>query len=564
MSRLSVTSINTRGLVDLVKCSSVFSFLHSEGHDIALLQECNIPYKSNYRPFQDRWKCGHSIWSGDNKNKSSGVVILFRGWHFEIQQVQDVVNGRLLYVDVKLNGIAFRIINVYCPPDLQERKEILKEIASILICGREVIMGGDFNCIIAKEDRKSIATIKLDSSSIDLMNIIKDFKLIDIFRVQNPNIPGFTWSNGSSFSRIDFVFSSPTIEVVESSLKPVFFSDHVKVDCVVKINGSSMRGPGLWKLNINLLKDSTVVSKLREKLNHWKSLQELYSSVGDWWEDLKIRIRRFFIQESKKAMSKSNIQFKKCQKDLQILYSMAHFGFDVVEDIVKLKKEMTKIMAHKSKSYIIRSRVQHMESNEKCTRYFFRKLIGSSSLDSLKIQDDQIITGTHNIVSHVHSFYKNLYRSKNIEEEDMMIFLSEVGNNIRGDFRMDEINLCVDDLTQAVRSMSNNKCPGADGLPKEFYITFWEDLKEPLLTMFMESLRIGKLPSSLREGVISLMFKKGDKQDLKNWRPLTLLGVDAKILSKALFLRFSLLCLSLLVAIKHVALRGVPYKIIWH
>uniref|UniRef100_A0A671P7J0 CCHC-type domain-containing protein n=1 Tax=Sinocyclocheilus anshuiensis TaxID=1608454 RepID=A0A671P7J0_9TELE len=78
-------------LVDLVKCSSVFSFLHSEGHDIALLQECNIPYKSNYRPFQDRWKYAHSIWSGDNKNKSSGAVILFRGWYFEIQQVQEVV-----------------------------------------------------------------------------------------------------------------------------------------------------------------------------------------------------------------------------------------------------------------------------------------------------------------------------------------------------------------------------------------------------------------------------------------------------------------------------------------
>ncbi len=97
----------------------------------------------------------------------------------------------------------------------------------------------------------------------------------------------------------------------------------------------------------------------------------------------------------------------------------------------------------------------------------------------------------------------------------MMTFLSEVGKNIQGDFRIDEINLCVDDLTQAVMSMSNNKCPGADGLPKEFYITFWEDLKDHLLTMFMESLRIGKLPSSLREGVISLMFKKEDKQDIK-------------------------------------------------
>lgn len=217
----------------MVKCSFVFSFLYNEGHDIALLQECNISYKFNYRPFQDRWKYSYSIWSGDNKNRSSGVVILFRGWHFEIQQVQEVVNGRLLYVDVKLNGTPFRIINVYYPPDVQERKEILKDIASILICGREVIMGGDFNCIIAKEDRKSITTIKLDSSSVDLIDIIKDFKLTDVFRSQNPNNAGFTWSNGSSFSRIDFVFSSSTINVVESSVKPVFFSDHVKVDCAI-------------------------------------------------------------------------------------------------------------------------------------------------------------------------------------------------------------------------------------------------------------------------------------------------------------------------------------------
>ncbi len=278
----------------------------------------------------------------------------------------------------------------------------MKEIASILICGREIIMGGDFNCIIAQEDRKSITTIKLDSSSIDLMNIIKDYKLKYIFRVQNPNIPGFTWSNGSSFSRIDFVFSSPTTEVVESSLRPVFFSDHFKVDCLVKINGNSTKGLGLWKLNINWLKNYTVVSKITGKFNQWKSLQELYSSVGDWWEDLKTRIRRFLIQESKKATSKSNLHLKKWQTNLQILYSMVYFGFDVVEDIAKLKKEITKIMAHMSKSYIIRSRVQHMESNEECTRYFFRKLTGSASLDSLKIQEDQIITGTPNIVSHVH------------------------------------------------------------------------------------------------------------------------------------------------------------------
>lgn len=48
---------------------------------------------------------------------------------------------------------------------------------------------------------------------------------------------------------------------------------------------------------------------------------------------------------------------------------------------------------------------------------------------------------------------------------------------------------------------------------------------------------MGSLPPSLKEGSISLLFKKGEKKDLKNWRPLTLLGVDRKIIAKAIFLR---------------------------
>ena len=72
--------------------------------------------------------------------------------------------------------------------------------------------------------------------------------------------------------------------------------------------------------------------------------------------------------------------------------------------------------------------------------------------------------------------------------------------------------LSLNELTRAVDSMQNNKAPGADGLPEEFYTIFWEELKAPLLEMYNESLQIRKLPPSLREGTISLLFKKGDKK----------------------------------------------------
>ena len=50
---------------------------------------------------------------------------------------------------------------------------------------------------------------------------------------------------------------------------------------------------------------------------------------------------------------------------------------------------------------------------------------------------------------------------------------------------------------------------------------------------------LGQLPASLREAHIKLLYKKGDKRNLKNWRPVSLLSVDYKILSSALAGRLS-------------------------
>ncbi|MGL5598918.1 MAG: endonuclease/exonuclease/phosphatase family protein, partial [Aeromonas sp.] len=321
----------------------------------------------NYKTYEDRWPYGPSVWSGDNKNRSSGVAILFRGQSFKIIRTQEVINGRLLCVDVAVDNIPFRIINVYCSPDLQDRIETLKTIAPLLVCGQPVVMGGDFNCLIAKEDRKSSSTVKLDSSSEELKNLIHDFKLIDSFRSQNLDIPGFTWSNGYTFSRIDYMFITPEIKVINSLTKPVFFSDHAKIDCQLDIGRNRKRGPGIWKLNVSLLDNQEVVILFREKLNQWISLQEMYTSIGEWWEDFKIRVKKFFIRESKRLALKNRLIFSKHQRRLQKLYVMAQSGFDVIDDITSLKSDLKKLYNCQSKGCIIRSRIQHLESNEKCT-----------------------------------------------------------------------------------------------------------------------------------------------------------------------------------------------------
>ena len=61
-----------------------------------------------------------------------------------------------------------------------------------------------------------------------------------------------------------------------------------------------------------------------------------------------------------------------------------------------------------------------------------------------------------------------------------------------------EINECDDELSEkelyiSLMSMQNNKSPGNDGLTKEFFVTFWEDIKDA----FLNSCRAGNLKKEL-------------------------------------------------------------------
>ena len=81
--------------------------------------------------------------------------------------------------------------------------------------------------------------------------------------------------------------------------------------------------------------------------------------------------------------------------------------------------------------------------------------------------------------------------------------------------------------------MQNNKSPGKDGLTKEFYETFWNEIKHPFMNSIMEAREKKKLGTSQLQAVIKLIEKKErDKRFIKNWCPISLLNVDYKIIAK--------------------------------
>ena len=86
---------------------------------------------------------------------------------------------------------------------------------------------------------------------------------------------------------------------------------------------------------------------------------------------------------------------------------------------------------------------------------------------------------------------------------------------------------------KSLTSIDNDKSPGNGGMTKEFYIKFWDIVKDPLCASIQESFIVGELSTSQKQAIIKLIEKKDrDKRIIKNCRSNSLLNVHMKLISK--------------------------------
>ncbi|KAF7656191.1 hypothetical protein LDENG_00045220, partial [Lucifuga dentata] len=157
-----------------------------------------------------------------------------------------------------------------------------------------------------------------------------------------------------------------------------------------------------------------------------------------------------------------------------------------------------------------------------------------STIDKLNI-DNCLTEDPKQIADYCATFYGKLYRS-DYSEESATSFLDDMTNPCKllsdDDRSVCDLIISSEEVLLAIQALKNNKSPGNDGITAELYKAFAEQFSPFLTEIFKESLEKESLPPTMTQDIITLIPKpKRDLLLIDNWRPITLLKSDYKILA---------------------------------
>ena len=424
-----------------------------------------------------------------------------------------------------------------------------------------ILCAGDFNAVISTLDYQGTRNNHSNTKASDMINtLMEEFNLCDIWRNFHPNLKQFTRHQKipKVLSRLDFILVSDNFinNCMQSKILPGIQSDHSVVSLVFK-DARPVRGRGFWKLNCKYLhSDADFIQTIKEKIDEFKIIhQGSHCTPNILWDSLKCTITgtciEYCVRKKKERKAEKDRLLREVEEiDLKLSFDLNNNK--LIEEKEQLITHLNKILDQETEGLIIRSRIRWTEEGEKSSRYFcnLEKRLGEKkSIFRLKNDNDIVVTDQLKLLEEINSFYQNLYKKQNEDFDAIEDFLDSIDipqlEVLDKDFL--EAPLSKQELYDVVTSMKHNKSPGLDGLPVEFYLVFWKDISDMLLNSFNFSLQNGILSSSQRNGVITLIPKKDkDTFYLKNFRPISLLTVDYKLLAKTFANRLQK-CLSYLI-----------------
>ena len=533
-----------RGLANKVKRKAIFKYFKDTSLDVIFVQESYCTDK-NIKLWEAEWgnKWLYSPWT----NQSRGTAIIVRpNLNCDIEEVLNDKNGRYVIANIKIDDSRYTLCNIYAPneDDPNFFRDTFKTMGKYAT--ENIIIGGDFNLTFnVSKDRKN-TTKNNNNAAKYVKEFMSENDLCDIWRNLNMDDERYTWfkrmNNVMLASGLDMFIVSQGVanKTKNTSIAGATRTDHSLIKLEI-VDEKFKRGPGNWKLNVRLLEDEKFYESMSQNIIECKAtLKKTDKSRTKCWEILKTSCKKCAMEYSKNST--------RMKKDLlKNLYQLRYewkmdqcqtfIQNDEMVDLVNNKIEL--LEKEQVEGAIFRSRCKWSDEAEKMTKYFFaleRRNYNNKTMFAVIPENGQLSRCQKTILKEQEKFYRELYaKDTNVR----FTITNTTGIMISNEQKRElDTDLTWLEIVKSIKELPEGKVCGSDGLPIEFYTKFLELFKEELWAMYQEVVTNGILGHSARKGLMALLPKGNcDPNYIKNYRPLTILNTDYKVLAKTVATR---------------------------
>ena len=479
--------------------------------------------------------------------KGGTAIMINKRLPYNIFDVEKSADSRIISVKLKIYDQIFQVINIYAhASDIKERESLFINELPYYVRNslKYTLLGGDFNCVVLERDTMS-ENAKI---SLGLKSFLRSLQLKDLWFAKNSHIE-YTFVREDFGARIDRLYAKDLYYNVKS-IKTIHvnFSDHSSILTDIEITNIPKTGKYYWKLNTSILEMENIEYAFKDEWERIKTSKNKYRNLNEWWDKYaKLEIKHFCIKISKKEKQRKYGLLNYLELCLNKVYNDLNLTGSINYSEVKLLKDrIDNIKTEMMNGVKIRSRIEEQIEGEKVSPYLIKQQSSTKCtklFNCIKAEEgiiENVNEGTElknkdSIELYINKFYEKLYKKENSNAEMQNWLVDHIEEKLDENDQallMKKVN--SKEIYDTLKDMNQNKSPGIDGLPIEFYLKFWKIIKNELCEIVINMINGENLQENQRKAILVLIYKDGEINQLKNWRPISLICSDVKIVAKVL------------------------------
>uniref|UniRef100_A0A8C5M4L4 Reverse transcriptase domain-containing protein n=1 Tax=Leptobrachium leishanense TaxID=445787 RepID=A0A8C5M4L4_9ANUR len=550
-SDLQLCSHNVRGLNIPEKRTRLLRELRSSRASVAFLQETHFRAGSAPTLKDANYPVGY--FSDYMQSKSRGVAILIsKEVPFVMEATLTDDGGRYVFVRGSILDTVYTFASIYLPNKKQHT--CLARILRLLDTFQKgiTLVAGDFNVTLEPQLDSSTGSSSTPAHVLrSIRRSLHAYRLVDVWRALHPSERDYSYFSQvhSTHTRIDYFFMHYNNLALTASIDimATTWSDHAPLNLKIQ---SPLFVPRerQWRLNVSLLDDPLISEELRTTLEHFFTENNTPDiSIPMLWEAHKAVIRGFFIGKGTARKKKRDEEHHTLVGEVRKL-ELEHIASNdatVYQRLLQARQALEKVINASLRFQALRARSFFALSENKPGRFLARVLQDrriKSYIPKIRTSGDSLATDPTLIAGEFLTFFSDLYHiddaattPSQMEHIDAYLAKTIPKPLDPSDRKTLSAEISAEEIVEALKSSKNGKSPGPDGLPIEYYKKNSDTLLPRLVSLF-NAFQDGGTPHphSLIATIALLPKPEKDHTACGNYRPISLLNTDVKLLARVL------------------------------